>query len=314
MDKFEFNLGIVEDPRSSEEKAKDYSHREVAGNIEPTWIEIMPEHWKKFTPREQDGSLSCCGQASAKAIEILNATVMSAHPIYRSRANFPDGGMFLQDVGNICKKIGTTTEELDPSQWQNETTINRPLAVNTPVKVGGYAFPKFNNIDEIAQAITLYKQCLLIFHCNKTEWTAVPEYNGKEDNFGHCVCAIDFFVHKGQKVLLIEDSTGHPSSFDKNGQRLITEDFLMKRCAGAMYLIPTYQNFTFTKTLMLGMKGPDVKELQKVLNKELGISLTVDGSFGQLTKRAVMNLQLKYHLFGDGIVGKNTNAVLNSIK
>lgn len=299
----EFNLGIAEDPRSAEEKAKDFKHSDTAGDVIVEWKEKLD--WKKYTPREQDGSLSCCGQSAAKAIEIVKGGVQSAHPIYRSRSNFPDGGMYLANVGECSKKVGTTTELLDPSQFQNETKMNRDIAVQTPTKIAGYAFPKHKDIEEIAQAIELHGQCLLIFHCNKSEWIDIPKFLDKEINFGHCICAVDYFLWHGQKVILIEDSTGHFNSFDKNGQRLITEDFLLKRCDGAMYLIPS--KFQFTKTLKYGMKDPDVKELQRVL------SVIQTGYFGKLTLEAVKGFQLKHHLVGDGIVGSKTNLELNKL-
>ncbi len=303
----DYTNGIAPDPRSEEEKAKDYQHKDVAGAILINWIEKPPTAWKKYIPREQDGSLSCCGQASAKAIEILLGDVMSAHPPYRSRANFPDGGMYLQNIGEVWKNVGSTTELLDPSQSQNETTMNRDIAVSTPTKAGGYAFPKPKNIDEIAEAIELHGHCILIFHCSKTEWTATPFYNGATIDFGHCICAIDYFLKDGAKTLLIEDSTGHFSTLDGKGQRLITENFLNNRCDGAIYLTleKPIVPFKFLKDLKLGMTNSDVKELQK----RLGVIQT--GFFGPLTFQAVKKFQSLNSLPTTGFCGPLTRAVLN---
>lgn len=60
--------------------------------------------------------------------------------------------------------------------------------------------------------------------------------------------------------------------------------------------------------LKLGSKGEDVKTLQKALN------ITVDGSFGVNTERAVKQFQAKNKLVADGIVGNSTWNALNITK
>ena len=54
-----------------------------------------------------------------------------------------------------------------------------------------------------------------------------------------------------------------------------------------------------------GDQGEDVKKLQAALG------LTADGDFGPVTKAAVVALQKKKGLYADGIVGKQTWAVLD---
>jgi hypothetical protein len=71
---------------------------------------------------------------------------------------------------------------------------------------------------------------------------------------------------------------------------------------------------TLTRTLKLGMSGPDVKALQQYLNtKGFTISTTGPGSpgqettlFGPKTKAAVIKFQLANKLKGDGVVGAMT--------
>lgn len=57
--------------------------------------------------------------------------------------------------------------------------------------------------------------------------------------------------------------------------------------------------------LSKGCAGPEVKELQELLN-ENGANIKVDGEFGTATEAAVMAYQEKHGLKADGIVGKNT--------
>lgn len=56
-----------------------------------------------------------------------------------------------------------------------------------------------------------------------------------------------------------------------------------------------------SRILRLGMSGPDVRALQRILRKR-GLGVTVDGSFGQQTRRAVIRLQRKHGLRGRGLV------------
>jgi hypothetical protein len=252
-------------------------------------------------------------QAGAKALRTIGYDIVSAHPPYRSRSNFPEGGMFAQNLGEVYKNPGTTTELLDPSQFQNEATMNRLVNVATPLKSGGYFFPNIN-IDAIAETIELYKNCVIVIHCNTSEYTKpIPAYLGLPVNFGHGICLVDYFLHNGVKTLLEEDSTGHSSSFDGKGQRLITEDFLNKRCAGAVYFIKNLAviPYVFTKLLKKGSTGLDVKMLQQKLNTIMGFSLVVDGQFGLKTQISVVLFQKSRGLVPDGICGSRTNAELS---
>ena len=75
------------------------------------------------------------------------------------------------------------------------------------------------------------------------------------------------------------------------------------------------QEFIFTRNLKKGMKGEDVKELQKLLMKK-GYALPkygADGSLGSETDRAIRRVQVDKKLKVDGIAGKNTITVLGGI-
>jgi peptidoglycan hydrolase-like protein with peptidoglycan-binding domain len=299
--------GIAVDPRSEEEKSQDYKHSDIFGT-EVIWSQKKIEDLKHYTPRNQSTSLSCCGQGSAKGVETLINKVMSAHPPYRSRSNYPDGGMYVADIGAVWKKIGSNLESDDKSQNLGESGLNRDITVPTPYKIKGYIQPNAKSIDEIAQAVETYGHCMLIFHAHGTEWTKNPVYNGGVVNFGHCICAVDYFLDENKvKCLYIEDSAGITSTMD--GQhRVITEDYLKARCEGAIYFLavnPLELPYIFTKILKIGSIGFDVKKLQEKLG------LKTDGIFGEQTKAAVVAFQLAHGLSPDGVCGKNTNSALN---
>lgn len=303
--------GIIEDPRSDEAKAQDIEHASLAmGMNQITWEKKAIDSLKKYTPRDQYTSLSCCGQGSAKGVETITGKVMSAHPPYRSRANYPQAGMFIQDIGDVWKKIGSNLEEEDQSQNLKEVDLNRNITVPTPYKIGGYLFPKPTSIDEVAQAVENYKHCILTFHCTHSEWwSEKPIYNGATNDLGHCVCATDYLLdEEGNKCLVIEDSAYRINSINKMGQRIITEDFLSKRCVGAIYFTsvnPIEMPYIFHKLLSIGSEGFDVKKLQA----KLGIK--VDGIFGLDTRHKVQDFQKAHNLIADGTVGPKTNLELN---
>lgn len=64
--------------------------------------------------------------------------------------------------------------------------------------------------------------------------------------------------------------------------------------------------------LKVGSKGESVQWLQWELNKN-GANLTVDGSFGQKTKAAVIEFQKQHGLTQDGIAGSKTLKALDSV-
>lgn len=62
--------------------------------------------------------------------------------------------------------------------------------------------------------------------------------------------------------------------------------------------------------LRMGSSGGLVPKLQMLLNKEMGISLVIDGKYGSATRDAVKNYQRRYGLPVDGEVGLITRAYL----
>ncbi len=69
--------------------------------------------------------------------------------------------------------------------------------------------------------------------------------------------------------------------------------------------------FQFTLLLKLGSRGPEVMELQKLLNNKGYDCGVADGTFGQKTKNCVALFQISNGLPGVGIVGPMTRATLN---
>jgi peptidoglycan hydrolase-like protein with peptidoglycan-binding domain len=74
-------------------------------------------------------------------------------------------------------------------------------------------------------------------------------------------------------------------------------------------LTPSAYTYNFgTKLLMNGSRGDDVKELQRFLNKALGLGLVEDGILGPKTIGVIKEWQKSQGLKDDGIVGPLTKA------
>ena len=64
--------------------------------------------------------------------------------------------------------------------------------------------------------------------------------------------------------------------------------------------------------LRMGMSGPNVRDLQEMLNLQVADRplLSVDGIFGPKTKASVVKFQAANRLVADGIVGPLTSKAL----
>lgn len=68
-----------------------------------------------------------------------------------------------------------------------------------------------------------------------------------------------------------------------------------------------------TVTLQYGDTGEQVKRLQRCLNRIMKSGLSIDGSFGPSTLKAVKAFQKKYKLEVDGSVGPKTRAKIKAL-
>lgn len=303
-----FNSGALLDPRSKKAKAKDWQHDIVASDTPVIWQE--KSIYKFYDKRNQASSLSCMAQSGVKmlGIELPEFKTLSAKPVYQSRTN-KGGGMYQQEcLAGLCKPI-TPLENVLPSQGMGESDINLPFSIpsnTTLYNALAYVPDVPIDIDKIAGIIQQGKGVqLMMFFLPSEWWRNKPEIQDNtlkyyEDRASrHGVIAGEFTLLNGEKCLIIEDSAGNSSSINGNGQRIITETFLKTRCFAAGYLIPKPKS-PFVRTLRMGMRGDDVKELQK----RLGVIQT--GYFYTLTLRALKKFQQTNGLVPDGIAGKLT--------
>lgn len=229
--------GVAPDTRTPEEKTKDHLHEQMYGGMPAVWRDISNHHdWKLPSQRNQDGSNSCVMQSSATALEKFIGKTISAS-VYKLRRNAPEVGMWVQDAGDILYNTGTYYEDSVPSQNLPDSQMDATkLPQPTIVKATGYrTFIDQKDIDKIAEAIQAYGNCVLTFGSNSAEWQIKPIYNGNPATFYHAICAVDFGLMDGEKVLICRDSAGQYSS--PTGFRIINDEYLNQRATGAIYYL-----------------------------------------------------------------------------
>ncbi len=337
-------IGVVEDPRSPEERAKDFKSEDVFGGAS-IWKERGNNDWMKpVLIRNQDGSFQCMAYSGAKHLGvnemIENGKFVNLSPtfIYQKRTNI-GGGMFMQNLLDILVSSGSPKDEWFPCDNLSEGAIAdapKPsdAVIQEALKYRGKSYfqtPAFN-IDEIAKAIDIAGSCMIIIRCNyEKEWTTFPKIDpsitSDQWTLSHGVTALEYGLINGIKHVLIEDSWGWSGS--PAGQRWISEDFISKRMFGGGYVVDLAnqapkQTFHFATDLKKGMVSDDVRNLQRVLILEGCMTVaeanTGWGIFGQMTLGAVIKLQEKYKSAiltpsyltkGTGYVGSATRTFLN---
>lgn len=333
--------GALIDPRTDEEKSKDYHIDELVANINPVdWEEKKYDDWRRYPIFDQDGSGSCVAQTVAKMLGVMyeeknNSYVhFSATHVYQRRKNKPDGGMVGVDALQIGSQ-GVTLEELVPSQKMSDSQMDEieipeyKKRVGEVFKAGNYVQLPIGDIETIASVIqTTGKPVMVWYYFNHNEWTDNPEIKNEElvasKASRHSVTAVDYTLVDGEKCLIIDDSWG--TKYGDKGQRIITEKFHKKRNFFAAYFTNfifdekevTPDNgpkYTFTKSMRIGTTDTEVVALQDCL-KYIGhypANSSSTGYFGPVTEKAVKSFQLKYSLTSDGIVGPQTIKKLNEI-
>lgn len=309
--------GVIDDPRSEEKKAMDYTTASLTmGDIVLNWKEYNKEDFKPYIIQNQDGSLSCVSQGTSKILAIHEVKEGKQYVrlcpkfIYTRRANYPDGGMYLPDALKIACDFGSCKESLMLCDNKGESYMNdkteAPECVIDAKKYKGKAYFQITGgIDEIAKVIEQGYGVLMGARFDYDEWTDVPfiKPNSKKA-CGHGFAGTYYCLYNGEKAIMIEDSWG--PGYGLGGVRILTESFIKERVFYVGYVTSLVDvPYVFTKTLKFGSRGLDVKMLQTKLN------ITADGIFGKDTKLAVQGFQLRNHLIADGIVGPLTNAILN---
>lgn len=325
--------GAIPDIKDS----RDFRFEEIGKTAVIDWQE--KKEFKTYESFDQDGSSSCVANAVAKALGIENLKEegkfvhFSPRDIYSRRSNKPSEGMYFREAMEIGSKYGATLEQLMPSQGLSEAIMN-DAEDRTPfdemvAKAGrGGNYVSTNcDIDTIATILLKGKGVLLGFRWNYDEWDkTIPVIGTKEPQYCHAVCATDFGLLNGKKVIAIDESWG----FKNITQRFLTEDWFTRRCVASWYfedlsnkeaLGIISQKYKFEKDLEVGMKSDEVVKLQLIL-KDMGFfpaNQECTGYYGGITSKSVLDFQLKYSIvqskddLGAGRFGPKTREKMNSL-
>jgi hypothetical protein len=301
--------GIAPDPRTGEQKEKDFIHEELFASAPmPVWEERAPRQLPIFN---QGSSSACVAFAVAKILgidEVYEGRAfvhLSPRDIYIRRQNQGQGGMYLPDALNIARLHGATTEELMPSEGRNEAQQNASdgLDANSDKVALRYKSAGFvelpRDIDAIAGITTKGKGVLLGHRFDYSEWTTFPKADpNSQKSCGHGTAAHDNILIDGKKHIVMDDSWGPNQA--KFGQRFLSEEWLKLRSFYAGYTINFIYDtnvekphYFFTKYMKRGDRTSEVVKLQDCL-KYLGMfptNVESTGLYGPVTQRGVLNFQ-----------------------
>ena len=316
----EHGTGALKDKKDK----RDYKYKDavIALGIVPfDWdkgYDIEENLGIKLTIKDQDGSGSCGGQAWGYYGQSLDPDQdeKSAKFIY-SQTFIPPAGsdgrtncQLVIDKGWGTEKLTSSYENSQPPSekfmQRKEDITSQAFSQALTDKALSYANVG-SDINLIAQAVRENKGCVIgLTGKNNGTWSsAFPLPPSKVDNtcWNHWLYVGKAKVINGKKYLGVCNSWGN---IGQKGWQWIPEEYVKYPFVWSCWtLVYNFPKFIFTKTLKMWSWNNDVKELQKRLG------CWQDGIFGPITRRAVKLYQSKHHLTVDGIVGKNTNAVLN---
>lgn len=322
--------GVLPDNRTLEEKQNDIEHQEVYAGSSVQWVE--KSSYKKYSQRDQTFTGSTClAHSAAKAIEIEGGAISSARDIYDLRSNKNGGtissaGMVPYNALQIVCNNGATTEVILPSNKLNDFQITQPftrtgeiIATEAQTK-GGYPVNLPIDIDTIASAVDAGRGVILCLNFTQKEWIDVPFLSSSYSGIHHGMAIEDRTIYKGQKAFVIGDSWLPETTINKQGQRIITEEFLLARCTFAGYRFKLPPPITspkpqhiFTSDMYFGMTNNEVVQLQDRLKYE-GVfpNIPSTGYFGTITKSAIISYQKAHNIPATGYCGPITRTSLNS--
>jgi hypothetical protein len=307
--------GVVRDPRSKAEKAKDWQATEIASASEtkPTFRTVKKGKWKKYTVRDQNGSGSCVAQSLAKSFEVIrkinkgDTVVFSATPIYQKRSNKPNEGMYPAEAYNIAIKTGTCREKDCKSQLMTNAQMDAAVLPknfedlnNEAVAVASVVAPL--DFDYVAGLVEKWGQCNLHIHADRKSWARdYPKLGSLNRGISHFITAVDAVTFEGVQYLVIEDSWGEFGEF--KGQRLLSREVFkdMVVYAGALTVfkfdVTDVMKFDEFKTVVeFGQRSDEVMRIQAFLRDKgfFPSNQECTGYYGAITALAVYNFQIRY--------------------
>lgn len=345
------NTGVLEDNRSDAEKAKDYSISELLPTRGEINVNSLPTEPRTFKIRNQASSGSCVAQSMAKALEILDSKseeAWSATPIYQKRSNRPQGGMIGWEALSIVTKSGSGYEKDIPSQLLSDSQMDSiPWSVeqiqrDRPTNYYIISNPQTGKVNfaDLVNAVQTFGVAVIYVNASVSEWNFKPRVHNSNGTLRHAVAVHSVIQYKGEPYVVVDDSWGkfwYPGDEVlpiKDGQRMLSKDFVEKHCyfAGGFvdfkYESTPAPKYVFNNIMVLGQRDnkaageKDITMLQDKL-KSMGLmpaNIPSTGYYGPLTAKAVYAFQVKYNVDNLAVldflkgkrVGAKTLATLNA--
>lgn len=323
LTKQKINTGVINDPRSEEEKAKDWTHEEfsdgpaASSSIYGEKITVSP-----YPIENQLSTNECIIHALTLCAGIARQTTtgffvrLSKVFGYRLRFNFPGKGMWLQnaadDLVNIGAPLYSSAPNVDTEEEANRFIVTDEMRTEAKINApkAYISVKNANQIDVLADIASKGKGIAILIYATRAEWSQTyvqiysPNLNKDNAEVQHSVTILpkSAFIEDGIKYVTIQDSAWFGGLFLRN----VPENFIKARLYGAMYLTDfKYQSgqttrpihtFNITKPLLLGMTSPEVVALQQCLQFEglFPIDQKCTGYYGGMTRAAVKAFQDRY--------------------
>lgn len=318
--------GLLDDPRSEEEKQRDYLHEErlisTASAADPFNNVQITE--SPVPDEDQLGVGSCVphGVGGGLAIERKNDTGVFVRLawsfIYRLRSTWPVPGCYLQEIFQKYKDRGAClfTTLPDPATEDQATNIVITPQMSTEAEIykgKDYYMVglKYNDITTLANIAQQGHAVPIIFFSTYDEWAreypviSNPKLTSDIAEVRHCVYILpkSGFTLKGKRYVTIHDS----AHFGGRTIRHLSEDFIAARVYGAGYwdtvaLLGTgpRPKYRFTKTMKYGDSNEDVRHMQLLLIN-LGL-LPNDCATGYFAGRTLAGVHAFQNMFAADIL------------
>lgn len=299
-------ISIAKDIRSSVEKERDYIYGDdvklpgsSAASKRITKLPIVPYN---------QGATSACGAFSASHARLIFESEKN-FPLawYRARSNYPQEGMFLQDVLRLAAKANAITT---PAKYKalrpNEEEANKLQLQNLFENARGdnyeYAQIKPYDSDSVVEVSNNGFPVVISFFCTKEEWVEEME---PRDPVILMTAPVRHFVVVLPNSHHFKDGKWWVSVVDSspaNGFALrhLSLDFLSKRMyLGGGFYYPATKKKAKKKVVPVfscsfGQRNQAVRTLQEFLVTEgLMSEVHTTGYYGPITAKAVLSWQMK---------------------
>lgn len=348
-------IGISTGAIVDKKDKRDYQYREIIAGASPfDWsadYDVEVDINETLPVKDQNGSLSCGGQAVASYGGVLNKVFdgtfeeRSAKFIYSQCYYKPDGGSTMRDLIKLVIGTGWGVEALTPS-YENGNAPSEDF-MRRVSDITSEAFAKASHdkalsffqvsttdVDEIAQAIKNNHGAIIgISLANNGTWRSTyPVYPlAGQVLYNHWVYAGKVKMMNGKKYIGILNSWGKVTG--DNGWQWISEDYFKAGFVFAVWTLvyntqPEVPSFKHTFNYDMEYKSAsniksEVIALQTALQLD-GVypkSVPITGNYFDITRQAVYDFQVKYAVapfyilwFNKGkYASKATRAKLNQL-